>query len=112
MTGYEFGDVVLVPFPFTDHTTTKHRPAVIISSRTYHEHRPDVILMAITSQLKPPSALGDLPVSAWQEAGLLKPSVIKPVMTTVDARLVIKKLGRLSAADCTTLKQVLRELLG
>ncbi len=32
MTGYEFGDVLLVPFPFADQTTTKRRPAVVVSS--------------------------------------------------------------------------------
>ncbi len=31
MTNYDFGEVVLVPFPFTDQTTTKKRPAVIVS---------------------------------------------------------------------------------
>jgi mRNA-degrading endonuclease toxin of MazEF toxin-antitoxin module len=36
MTAYERGDVVLVPFPFSDQTTTKKRPAVIISSNTYN----------------------------------------------------------------------------
>ncbi|MFN6463580.1 MAG: type II toxin-antitoxin system PemK/MazF family toxin [Nostoc sp. DedVER02] len=34
MTNYEFGDVVLVPFPFTDQTTTKKRPAVVVSSNS------------------------------------------------------------------------------
>jgi mRNA interferase MazF len=29
---FEFGDVVLVPFPFTDQTTSKKRPAVVVSS--------------------------------------------------------------------------------
>jgi mRNA-degrading endonuclease toxin of MazEF toxin-antitoxin module len=38
-TGYEFGDVVLVPFPFTDQSTTKQRPAVIISSAAYQRER-------------------------------------------------------------------------
>jgi len=32
MTGYEFGGILLVPFPFTDHSTTKKRPAVVVSS--------------------------------------------------------------------------------
>ena len=49
-TGYEFGDIVLVPFPFTDQSTTKRRPAVVISSHAYHRGRPDLIIMAVTSQ--------------------------------------------------------------
>jgi mRNA interferase MazF len=35
MTNYEFADVVLVPFPFTDQTTTKKRPAIVVSSADY-----------------------------------------------------------------------------
>ena len=40
MTGYEFGDVVLVPFPFTDQSAIKRRPAIVISSAAYHRARP------------------------------------------------------------------------
>ena len=46
---YNFGDVVLVGFPFTDLQTTKKRPAVVISRKTYQQNRPDVILMAVTA---------------------------------------------------------------
>ena len=45
---FEFGDVVLVPFPFSNQATSKQRPAVVISSRVYGASRPDVVLMAIT----------------------------------------------------------------
>lgn len=41
MTAYNFGDVILVPFPFTDHSQSKQRPAVIVSSASYHAERPD-----------------------------------------------------------------------
>ena len=34
-TGYSFGDIVLVPFPFTDQTAAKKRPAIIVSSGLY-----------------------------------------------------------------------------
>jgi mRNA interferase MazF len=62
MTGYEFGDVVLVPFPFTDQSATKRRPAVIISSPAYYRVRLDLIIMAVTSQRLTASALGDVVV--------------------------------------------------
>jgi mRNA interferase MazF len=38
-TGYSFGDVVLVPFPFTDQSGSKKRPAVIVSSADYQAQR-------------------------------------------------------------------------
>lgn len=50
MTAFEFGDIVLVPFPFTDQSATKQRPAVVVSSSAYHRQRPDLIIMAVTSQ--------------------------------------------------------------
>ncbi len=41
-TSFDFADVVLVPFPFTDQSTTKKRPAVVISSEPYHRQRYDL----------------------------------------------------------------------
>jgi len=38
-TGYSFGDVVLVPFPFTDQSGFKKRPAVVVSSTEYQAQR-------------------------------------------------------------------------
>jgi len=45
-TSYSFGDLVLVPFPFTDQSATKRRPAVVVSSHAYHAERADLIIMA------------------------------------------------------------------
>jgi len=54
-----FGDVVLVPFPFTDQSGTKRRPAVVISSASYHANRRDIVIMAITSQVRQPLGFGE-----------------------------------------------------
>ncbi len=112
MTGCEFGDVILVPFPFTDQTSAKKRPAVVVSSAAYHRDRPDVILMAVTSRPPSGSRAGEVVVARWREAGLLKPSVVKPVLATVERGLLIRRLGRLADEDLELLRGALRAVLG
>jgi mRNA interferase MazF len=63
MTDYNFGDVVLVPFPFTDQTTSKKRPAIVVSLTEYNRRLPDLILMAVTSQIKPAAPFGEMTIS-------------------------------------------------
>ena len=50
MIPYKRGDVVLIPFPFTDLSTTKQRPALVISSEAFHQQGTDLLVCAITSQ--------------------------------------------------------------
>ena len=111
MTVYEKGDVVLVPFPFSDQTAIKKRPAVIITSSAYNEISSDIIIMAVTSQTEKTTGIGECLIQDWQDAGLLKPSAIKPAISTIEQMLVLKKLGRLSHQDLTTLDAILEELL-
>ena len=112
MTDYDYGDVVLVPFPFTDHTTTKQRPAIVASSAAYNRSRPDVVLVAVTSQLRPSALFGEVVITKWKDAGLLKPSVIKPIFATVENVLLLRKLGRLGKEDRKMLQETLKTLLG
>ncbi len=83
-TGCEFGDVVLVPFPFTNQRTTKRRPAVVVSSKRFNDERPDLIILAVTSQARPAPTVGEAAIARWKEAGLLKPSVLKPLLATIE----------------------------
>jgi mRNA interferase MazF len=110
MTRFEFGDVVLVPFPFTDQSSAKKRPAVVVSAAAYNAERPDLIMMAITSQVRAENRF-DIPLPDWQQARLLKPSVIKPVIATIEQGLVIKQLGKLSERDRQTLAESLKAIL-
>ena len=88
----------------------KKRPAVIVSSAAYNAERPDVIIMAVTSQVRPENTF-DIPVAEWQAAGLIKPSVVKPVIAMIEKSLVIKQLGRLSEQDRATLAESLKAIL-
>lgn len=112
MISYEFGDIVLAPFPFTDQTSSKKRPAVVVSSAAYHRERPDLIIMAITSQIRPSATFGEVIITDWQAAGLLKPSAIKPILTSIEKGLILRKLGRLEEADRQQLREALQKILG
>jgi mRNA interferase MazF len=111
-TSYEFGDVVLVLFPFSDQTAHKQRPAVVVSSAAYNRERLDLIILAITSQIRPSPGIGESLVTHWKQAGLIKPGVLKPVLATIEKGLVIKKLGRLAPEDQEKLREVLDAILG
>jgi mRNA interferase MazF len=109
---YAFGDVVLVPFPFTDQTAFKKRPAVVISSLEYNRVRPDLLMMPITSQLKVTANFGEVWISEWKMANLLKPSAVKPHIATIEQTLVIKRMGHLQPVDTSQLRSAISVILG
>jgi mRNA interferase MazF len=108
---YEFGDVVLVPFPFTNQAASKQRPAVVVSSRAYNSARLDVVVMAITSQISSRATSEEVCIESWKPAGLLKPSVIKPVFATIEQSLIIRQIGVLDAADNQALRHAIARTL-
>jgi mRNA interferase MazF len=112
---FDFGDVLLVPFPFTDQSGTKKRPAVVVSIVDYNTSRRDIVIMAITSQVRAPLGYCEAMVDDWRGAGLIKASVLKPVFSTIEQGLVmrvIRVMGHLSAADLQTLQRLLRNVIG
>lgn len=112
MTTYNFGDILLVSFPFTDQTSSKKIPAIIISSNTYNQQKLDLIIMAITNQITLPLSFGELSIIDFSAARLIKPSIIKPIIATIEKSLVIRKLGQLQDSDCQNLKNIIKTILG
>ena len=111
-TSYSFGDIVLVAFPFTDQLGSKKRPAVVVSSNAYNRQRPDVILMAVTSQVRHVPGFGEVLIQEWRSAGLIKPSAVKPVLFTAEKRILLKRLGRLKEGDQRELREVIGKITG
>ncbi|MBI5814233.1 MAG: type II toxin-antitoxin system PemK/MazF family toxin [Nitrospinae bacterium] len=110
MTPYKRGEVILVPFPFSDQTAAKKRPAVVISSSRYNAISKDIIIMAVTSKTDKPFDAGSCVIKEWKKANLLKPSVVKPAVSPIEQTLVLKRLGTLSADDSNSLDGALKEL--
>ncbi len=112
MTNYKFGEIVLVPFPFTDQTGTKKRPAIVVSSDIYNASRHDVVLMAVTSQTTGRLRPNELEIGDWKQAGLLKESRIKPIFTTALNVLILRSLGELAELDKNKLRAEINSILG
>ena len=108
MTPYSPGDVVLVRFPFTDFSSTKRRPAVVLSPAAYSGGYGDVVLLGLTSQVQVEDALR---LTRWQEAGLPKPTWLKPLIATVAMHVVETRLGTLANDDRATVRSALTQLI-
>jgi mRNA interferase MazF len=110
-TPYKQGDVLLVPFPFTNQQSGKQRPALVISSNWYNRARSDLILLAFTSKIpQPPErdqvALTDADLTT---AHLPLPSVVRAgKIFTIDKSLIIKPLGHVTPA---TLQKTIDRLI-
>ena len=98
-------DVVLLPIPFTDLSSSKVRPAVVVGHGTWPG---DLFVVPVTSRL----FQTDLVFNHWAEAGLNVPSGIKGQICTVEFRLVRKIVGRIVAEDQASLAALLRTWLG
>jgi mRNA interferase MazF len=108
MTTSEPGNIVLVRFPFTDLTSTKQRPALIISPREYSLLHGDVVLMPLTSQ---PQNDPLLALVRWRDAGLPKPTWIKPVIGKMSHSLIVRLIGQLGNEDVAPARQALKRAL-
>ena len=86
--------------------------AIVVSSTDYNRQRPDLIIMAVTSQMKPAASFGEVLITQWKQAGLIKPPVIKPICTTVEKGIVLKKLGLLTQQDQQSLRAAFQTILG
>lgn len=97
-------EVVLLPIPFTDLTSQKVRPAIVIGKGSFPG---DLFVVPLTSQKEN----FDFELANWQAAGLNVPSGVKSQIATVEDRLVRKIVGRLEKSDAETLDRSLRQWL-
>ncbi len=111
MTGYNRGDVVLVSFVFSDESGKKLRPAVVISSAAYNRSRQEVIIAAITSNIRR-RLFGDHLIADWKGAGLLFPSLVTGIFRTIKRTMIERKLGSMVKADLEGFDRELRRSLG
>jgi mRNA interferase MazF len=108
---YKIFDVVVVPFPFTNKTAKKKRPALVLSDfEDFNDLTENCVLAMITSVNNPDWPL-DTPIGSFKKAGLPAPSKVRMKLFTLDSRLIIRKIGGLSAKDQKAVKLHLQKLM-
>lgn len=95
-------DVILLPIPFTDLTSRKVRPAIVVGRKGA-----DLFVVPISSVL----SNTDFLLQEWQAAGLNVASGVKAQLATVEERLIVKVTGRITAVDRESLDDKLRSWL-
>jgi len=107
----EFGDTVVVPFPFTDIPVSKRRPSVVLSSASFNRASGQSILAMITtaanSRWDEDIMLSDLDI-----AGIPHPSVVRFKLFTLPNELLLRQLGYLCTADQAKLRAGISRILG
>ncbi|HEX8687315.1 MAG TPA: type II toxin-antitoxin system PemK/MazF family toxin [Pyrinomonadaceae bacterium] len=108
MPTYSKNEVVLVRYPFTNLAGSKVRPAVVVNAPHASQ---DVFIVPLTSKVSH-LLQGEFVLADWSKAGLNVPSAAKRGLFTLHQTLVVKSVGRLSAADGVVLSNSLRGWLG
>jgi mRNA interferase MazF len=100
------GALVIVEFPGAQ--VTKLRPAVVVSTDTYHAQRPDAVLGILTSQTPPVVADTDYLLKDWSQAGLRAPSWFRLYLITAP-QSVVHIVGRLTQRDWEEVRRRLQK---
>lgn len=109
-------DIVLIKFPFTDLSSNKVRPALVVSSDNYNQQGQDAIFMLITSNTSNPTSSDILIDSSDEEfslTGLKRASLIKTGKIVILLKnLATRKLGEAGPVLMTKVNNMLSEVLG
>ncbi len=90
-------NIVLIPFPYSDLSTEKKRPVLIISNEDYHKNNQDVICCAITSSKEQIYRGVAIDNSDLEEGNLKTKSTVKPgKIYSILRNRIIMKIGKLN----------------
>jgi mRNA interferase MazF len=106
----DFGDVVVVPFPFVDIAADKRRPSVVVSHSVFNgSHGHSICAMITTAaRSKWPS---DIAITDLKSAGLNRPCVVRWKLFTLPNELILRRAGGLTSSDRDSVASVARDIL-
>ena len=110
---YNQGDILLVPVPFTDLSTQKKRPVLVMSKQGYNYIADDLIVIAITS-LPDAKPYAVLLTNRDMKDGVLKvDSYIRAdKIYTLSQSLIIRRFGKVKQNIVETVKEKILDIMG
>jgi mRNA interferase MazF len=109
---YKQGDIVLIPVPFSDLTNRKQRPLLIISNNSYNKMTEDIVVAAITSQLKDLDYSVVIVSKDLKEGELKVTSAIRvDKVYTLSKNIVVKKFGRVNSEVLEATRKKIYDLI-
>jgi mRNA interferase MazF len=89
------GEIVLIPVPFTDLSSSKRRPVIVISQTAYHQQHHDMLVVAMTSQPLPTPYGFSITQADMVEGHLQRPGQVRvDKMYTLTQGLIVRRFGQ------------------
>jgi mRNA interferase MazF len=108
----EQGDIVLIPIPFTDLSSQKRRPVIIISNNDYNQRTTDIVVIAMTSNPIPVDYSFTITSSDLDRGVLNRPGKVRvDKIYTLSQSIVVKTFGRVNSAILERIRQTLQNLI-
>ncbi|NLZ92739.1 MAG: type II toxin-antitoxin system PemK/MazF family toxin [Firmicutes bacterium] len=109
---YKQGDILLIPIPYSDLTSNKKRPVLVLSNDEYNTKTEDIIVAAITSNITSKEYSILISNKDLQEGNLQVNSCIRvDKIYTLSQSIVIKKFGAVKPEIINNVKEKLRKLI-
>ncbi|WP_018085996.1 type II toxin-antitoxin system PemK/MazF family toxin [Desulfurispora thermophila] len=109
---YKRGDILLIPIPFSDLTSHKKRPVLVLSNDNYNARTQDIVVVAITSNLTAKDYVVMLTRSDLDEGVLKVDSCIRvDKIYTLSQNIVISKFGVVKKHIIDAVREKLHELI-
>lgn len=107
----EQGDIILIPIPFTDLSSQKRRPVIVISNDDYNRKTQDILVVAMTSNPTPTDYSFPISSANLEKGTLNRPGRVRvDKIYTLSQSIAVKTFGGVNAATLAQIRQVLLEL--
>lgn len=105
------GDIVLIPIPFTDLSSHKRRPVIVVSNDSYNRVGADVVVVALTSNPSTGSYSFTITSADLSSGTLQRPSTVKvDKIYTLARTLIVKEFGRVQSHVLDKIRERLADL--